>query len=95
MISKLLLSSGALSTTNGLRIPAHHLVRHPKVKDHKYIDPSNSWEHEKCSTANDRLEDGPADPSNYDSSNKFTDMTFNGTEQLYWKGFSTGDADTW
>lgn len=79
----------------GLRSPAHHLVRSPKVKDHKTIDPNNYWEDAKCSTANDRLEDGPVDPSNYSSSNKFVDTTFQGTEQLWWDGFSTGDSSSW
>jgi len=80
MLSKLILSSGFLSSSNGLRTPAHHFVRSPKVQDHKYIDPSNFWEFSKCSTANDRLEDGPADPSQYSSTNKFVDATFEGTE---------------
>ena len=95
MLSKLILSSGFISSSYGLRTPAHHFVRSPKVKDHKFINPSNFWENEKCSAANDRLEDGPADPLQYSSTNKFSDATFEGTEQLWWEGLSTGDSYTW
>ena len=80
MISKLILSTGFISNTFGLRTPAHSLVRKPLVKDHQDINPNNSWEDAKCATANNRLEDGPSIPNEYTSANKFVDMTFNGTE---------------
>ena len=95
MLSKLILSTGFISNTYGLRTPAHNLVRKPLVKDHKDINYGNHWEDAKCSTANDRLEDGPSIPDEFTSSNKFVDMTFNGNEQLYWEDFSTGDSGTW
>ena len=65
------------------------------VKNHDSIDPNNPWENKKCSTATRRLEKGPAQPNNYSGSNKFTDLSFNGTDQLYWEDYSTGDSSTW
>jgi len=57
--------------------------KRPKVYDHKDVNPDNSWESENCLKVGKRLEDGPATPANYSVSNKFTDLTFNGTDQVY------------
>jgi hypothetical protein len=81
--------------TNAKRIPVREQVKKPVVKDHNYIDYDNSWEDPMCSTATDRLEDGPAVPGDYSSTNVFTDTTFEGEDQLYWEGFSSGEADGW
>ena len=69
--------------------------RHPLVLNHASIDPSNPWESKICSTATKRLESGPSNPDLYTFSNKFTDLSFNGTDQLFWDGFSTGASSSW
>jgi hypothetical protein len=68
----------------------------PIVKDHNEVNPDNSWENETCATATNRLEDGPASPADYSyPNNMFTDTTFEGEDQLYWEGYSSGESTTW
>ena len=87
MVYKLVLYQGLISQSLCNRTAIHHLVRSPKVLNHKYVNPDNYWEYDKCSLSNDRLEDGPADPNDYDSLNKFVDTSFEGIDQLGWEGF--------
>ena len=48
-----------------------------------------------CSTATVRLEDGPSPATNFSYTNKYTDKTFEGKDQLYWEGYSTGGSASW
>ena len=70
------LTLALLLGANGNRIPVREQIQKPVVKDHNKIDPNNSWENKICSTATDRLEDGPAITDGYSSTNMFTDTTF-------------------
>ena len=64
-------------------------MKEPVVMDHNKIDPNNSWENKTCSTATDRLEDGPEIPEDYSLTNMFTDTRFEGEDQLFWEGYRT------
>ena len=63
------------------------------VSKHKVplVEEDTSLFYDYCTLAGDRLEDGPDNFNNYlgVSGALYTDMTFEGREQLYWEGHST------
>ena len=71
--------------SNGKRIPVIKQIDKPLVQDHNTIE--NDWEDEMCWTALNRLNNGPETPDDYNSTNMFTDTTFEGEDQLYWEGY--------
>ena len=77
--------------SNGKRISVREQTERPVVKNHDKFEPERyPHENKTCTIATDRLDNGPAIPEDYNSTNMFTDTTFEGRDQLTWEGYSDG-----